>query len=89
MRPPAPPWPNAAQRAAARTTAEAARRAAEDVALGPVLQPTARPRIEDDTVLLGLTRRSNSRLGQRLFTLFFVFVFAVIVLQLLVTLLGG
>jgi hypothetical protein len=90
----APPWPNAAQRAAARAAAEAARRAAEEAELAAaelaaVAPLTARPRVEDDEALLGLTRRSNSRWGQRLFTLFFAFVFAVIVLQLVVVLLDG
>lgn len=90
-----PPWPNAAQRAAARAAAEAARRAAEEaelaaqVELAAVAPLTARPRVEDDEALLGLTRRSHSRWGQRLFALFFVFVFAVIVLQLVVVLLDG
>lgn len=90
--PPAAPWPNAAQRAAARRAAEEARRAAEEAELveqAAAAPLTARPRIEDDTALLGLTRRSHSRWGQRIFTLFFVFVFAVIAVQLLVALLDG
>lgn len=50
-------------------------------------QPEARPRIVEDPVILGLTRVSRSKLGSRLFTLFFVFVFAVILVQLVVSLL--
>jgi len=55
----------------------------------PVVPRTARPRIEDDPGLLGFTRRSNSRLGSRLFALFFVAVFVLILAQMVVVLLGG
>lgn len=51
-------------------------------------RPEARPRIVDDTVILGLTRHSRSRLGSRVFTLFFVFVFALIVVQMIASLLS-
>lgn len=51
--------------------------------------PPSRPRIEAEPAILGLSRHSRSRLGSRLFTLFFVVVFGVIVIQLLVSLLGG
>jgi len=55
----------------------------------PPLDPSApRPRIVDDTGILGLSRLSNSRLGSRLFTLFFVFVFALIFVQLIASLLN-
>ncbi|MGH3566534.1 MAG: hypothetical protein ACRDRH_10975 [Pseudonocardia sp.] len=55
----------------------------------PAPRLSARPRIEDDPGLLGLTRRSHSRVGSRIFTLFFVLVFAVILIQLVVALLEG
>ena len=38
-------------------------------------RPDARPRIVQDPVILGLTRHSRSKLGSRLFALFFVFVY--------------
>jgi len=40
-------------------------------------------------VILGLTRVSRSRLGSRLFTWFFVFVYLVIVIQLIWSILQG
>lgn len=116
------PWPNAAQRAAARQVeaaalersrarrlAEKAARAAESGPVAddahvarpappaeerplpgePVAPLAARPRIEDDTALLGLTRRSNSRVGQRVFNLFFLCVFLLIAAQMVVALLSG
>jgi hypothetical protein len=48
-----------------------------------------RPRIEQEPSILGLSRHSRSRIGSRAFTLFFVFVFALILVQLVVTLLSG
>jgi hypothetical protein len=57
---------------------------------GPLPPPPprpARPRIVDDTSILGLTRHSRSRLGSRVFTLFFVFVFGLILVQLIASLL--
>ena len=55
----------------------------------PPHMPT-RPRIVDDEpAILGLTRRSHGRLGLYAFRLFFLAVFAVIVLDLVVVLLGG
>lgn len=58
---------------------------------GPlVLRPTrpaARPTVVDELAILGLSRRSRSRRGSRLFTAFFVFVFAVILVQMVVELL--
>jgi hypothetical protein len=97
------PWPNAAERAAARRAAQEAlarsrvrreaqaRDAAEAVAdvEEPIAPLAARPRIEDDESLLGLTRRSNSRVGQRMFNLFFVFVFLLIAIQMVAALLAG
>jgi hypothetical protein len=47
----------------------------------PALLP--RPRIVQDPVILGLTRHSRSKLGSRLFTLFFVFVYLLIFVQLI------
>ena len=48
----------------------------------------ARPPIVDESALFGLSRRSRGRVGSLVFTLFFVFVYAVIALQLIVALLG-
>ncbi len=47
----------------------------------------ARPPIGEEPVILGLSRHSHSRLGSRLFTLFFVFVFGLITVQMFVALL--
>jgi len=52
-------------------------------------RPEARPRIVQDPVILGLSRVSRSRLGSRLFTWFFVFVYLVIVIQLIWSILQG
>lgn len=49
--------------------------------------PPPRPRVADDEGLLGLSRRSRGRLGSRLFTWFFVFVYGLILVQLIVSLL--
>lgn len=46
-----------------------------------------RPTVVDDLSITGITRRSRGRWGSRAFTLFFVFVFAVILLQLIASLL--
>jgi hypothetical protein len=48
----------------------------------------ARPRIEPEQGILGLSRHSRSRLGSRLFNLFFVCVFALILVQMVVALLA-
>ena len=40
-------------------------------------------------MILGLTRHSRSRLGSRLFTWFFVFVYALILIQLIWSILRG
>jgi hypothetical protein len=47
----------------------------------------ARPRIEPEPAILGLSRHSRSRLGSRLFTLFFVGIFTLILVQLVWSLL--
>ncbi|MCW2721680.1 MAG: peptidase caspase catalytic subunit [Pseudonocardia sp.] len=51
-------------------------------------RPPARPRIEPEPGILGLSRHTRSRLGARLFNLFFVFVFALILVQMIVALLN-
>lgn len=48
----------------------------------------ARPRIEPEQGILGLSRHTRSRLGSRLFNLFFVLVFALILVQMIVALLA-
>jgi hypothetical protein len=48
----------------------------------------ARPPVSNEPAILGLSRLSRSRVGSRLFRWFFVFVFAVIFLQLVVSLLN-
>lgn len=95
------PWPTAAQRAAVRAArsdpGSAPRRVPDDAEYGtaeealelPVAPVRARPRVDDDPGLLGLTRRSHSRLGSRLFTLFFILVFTLIIVQMMVVLLAG
>lgn len=45
--------------------------------------PPPRPRIVDEPGILGLSRLSRSRFGSRLFNLFFVLVFTVIVVQMI------
>lgn len=52
-------------------------------------RPEARPRIVQDPVILGLTRHSRSKLGSRLFTWFFVFVYVLILVQLIWSILRG
>ncbi|MBN9096949.1 MULTISPECIES: hypothetical protein [unclassified Pseudonocardia] len=47
----------------------------------------ARPRIEPEQGILGLSRHTRSRLGSRLFNLFFICVFALILVQMVVALL--
>jgi hypothetical protein len=55
----------------------------------PVIIPGAppRPRIVDEPGILGLSRRTRGRFGSRLFTLFFVLVFALIAVQMVVSIL--
>jgi len=55
----------------------------------PTPRPEARPRIVQDPAILGLTRHSRSRLGSRLFALFFVFVYVLILVQLIWSILRG
>jgi len=68
-------------------TTPSARRTASGAPLPP--RPDARPRIVQDPVIIGLTRVSSSRLGSRLFTWFFVFVYLVIIIQLVWSILQG
>ena len=68
-------------------TTPSARRTASGAPLPP--RPDARPRIVQDPVIIGLTRVSRSRLGSRLFTWFFVFVYLVIIIQLVWSILQG
>lgn len=49
--------------------------------------PSARPRVVEDTGILGLSRLTRGRVGSRLFTLFFVAVFTLIALQMVLELL--
>jgi hypothetical protein len=70
-------------------TTPSARRAAPGPPHALPPRPDARPRIVQDPVILGLTRVSRSRLGSRLFTWFFVFVYLVIVIQLIWSILQG
>lgn len=49
----------------------------------------ARPRVVEEPGILGLSRLARSRLGSRLFTLFFAAVFALILVQMLVVILYG
>ncbi|MFC4943336.1 hypothetical protein [Pseudonocardia sp. GCM10023141] len=51
-------------------------------------RPEARPRVVDDGSLLGLTRHSRSKIGSRLFTWFFVAVFALILIQMIAVLMN-
>lgn len=57
------------------------------VAPGPPPPLRARPRIEPEQGILGLSRHTRSRLGSRLFNLFFVCVFGLILVQMVVALL--
>ncbi|HEY4418995.1 MAG TPA: hypothetical protein VGN22_05745 [Pseudonocardia sp.] len=50
-------------------------------------QPAARPRVVDELAVLGFSRHLRSRIGTRLFTWFFVLVFALIIVQLIASLL--
>jgi hypothetical protein len=50
-------------------------------------QPEARPPVVDELAVLGFSRHLRSRIGMRLFTWFFVLVFALIIVQLISSLL--
>ena len=70
-------------------TTPSARRTASGPARPLPPRPDARPRIVQDPVIIGLTRVSRSMLGSRLFTWFFVFVYLVILIQLVWSILQG
>ena len=55
---------------------------------GPAVppDPPPRPRVEPELGILGLSRRARSRVGSRLFALFFVLVYLVIAVHLVVSL---
>ncbi|MHA6624001.1 hypothetical protein ACU61A_01200 [Pseudonocardia sichuanensis] len=48
-----------------------------------------RPRVAPDPAILGLSRLTRGRMGSRLFTLFFVLVFTVIVVQMVAAILDN
>jgi hypothetical protein len=50
-------------------------------------RPEARPPVVDELAVLGFSRHLRSRVGSRLFTWFFVLVFALILVQLIASLL--
>lgn len=77
---PSPARPSPARPSPARPSPAAARST-----VAP--RPDARPRIVEEQGILGLSRRARGRVGSRLFTLFFVFVFGLILIQLVVSLL--
>lgn len=52
-------------------------------------EPPPRPRVEVEDGVLGFSRVTRSRFGSRLFTLFFLVVYAVIALNLMFSLLSG
>jgi hypothetical protein len=45
--------------------------------------PPPRPRIVEEPAILGLSRLTRGRFGSRLFNLFFLLVFAVILIQMI------
>lgn len=47
------------------------------------LDPPPRPRIVEEPGILGLSRLTRGRFGSRLFNLFFLLVFTVIVIQMI------
>jgi hypothetical protein len=51
--------------------------------------PPPRPRIVDEPGILGLSRLARSRFGTRLFNLFFLLVFVVIVVQMIYAILDN
>jgi hypothetical protein len=51
--------------------------------------PPPRPRIVPEPSILGLSRLARSRFGSRLFTLFFVFVYVLIVVQMVYAILDS
>lgn len=99
---PAPPWlrmpevPPAVRLAAVPAPAPAPRAVPEqpvrpvtDLAARRAPLSAARPRVVEEPSILGLSRRTRSRLGSRLFSLFFVAVFALIAVQMVLAILYG
>ena len=82
------PWPppEATEHAADRP---AGPRAVVPPPRSPVILPTMppRPRIVAEPSILGLSRLTRGRFGSRVFTLFFVFVFTLIVVQMIASIL--
>ncbi|QJY45872.1 hypothetical protein [Pseudonocardia broussonetiae] len=99
----APPWLRMPTAGSARPSSHpqvrpvtllASRRAAAVTAAVTAPEPApvplgARPRIVEEPSILGLSRRTRSRIGSRLFTLFFVAVFTLIAVQMVVEILSG
>jgi hypothetical protein len=73
------PWPRAAERA----------EGARDAVTQRSHELPPRPRVEVEEGILGFSRLTRGRFGSRLFTLFFVAVYAVIALNLVISLLSG
>ena len=61
--------------------------AASSSRAGPPGRPEARPPVVEEIAVLGFSRHLRSRIGARLFTWFFVLVFALILVQLVASLL--
>ena len=82
------PWPppEAGEHATGRP---AGPRAVVPPPRNPVILPTLppRPRIVAEPSILGLSRLTRGRFGSRVFTLFFVFVFTLIVVQMIASIL--
>ncbi|GAA3248951.1 hypothetical protein GCM10017691_59590 [Pseudonocardia petroleophila] len=85
--PPAGPRPGAPARPVRPVTELATRRPTPVEHRPPVL--SARPPVVEEPSILGLSRRARSRLGSRLFTLFFVAVFTLIAVQMVLAILYG
>jgi hypothetical protein len=60
----------------------------EPVVYRPAVQ-RARPPVVQEPSILGLSRLARGRVGSRLFTLFFVAVYALIAVQMVVAILQG
>lgn len=85
---PVPARPTPAVPVPSGSVPAAPRDPAAPVVYRPAVQ-RARPPVEPEPSILGLSRLARGRVGSRLFTLFFVFVYALIAVQLLVALLHG
>jgi hypothetical protein len=86
----ATPWPPpgaTAPRARAPGAIPPPRRSSAPGRPAPIPGPPPMPRIPPEPAILGLSRLTRGRFGSRLFTLFFVLVFALIVGQMVVSIL--